>query len=443
MFRLTGKQTHQEWTTKDGGTPMKKKTLLALAGLALSPLALAAPDVAAPSVEQQIAQLQAQVNALQVSQRETPDWVNRLTIHGFATFGLQITDDHDGVLYGAAVNDNGKLYPGVGDSWDQNGLSRAGLQVGANLDEAGNTRLVTQFLARGKYDYNVNLQWAYLSHKFTPDFTVRAGRLVVPFYMHSQYNDVGYAYPWVTLPDEVYSTVPADTADGIDLAWNLATGPAAHTLGLQWANTNIYATTGNYHVQNMISANLSSTWNALTVRIGYSGGKVDHTIETCPPYLNPADPGDAATLAGCLYANAMLAMDGKYAYFADAGFKYDDGRFLLTGEWVQLDVSGYFPKTRSSYVTTGVHLGRWLPNITYGMQDTSDRANSTIPGLGTVAQQQQRRIGYGLRFDATNHVSVKAELSHIYGTDGTIGQFVAVPLDTSTRLVRLSVDATF
>lgn len=434
---------------------MKPKTLLALAGLALTPLALAAPDTASQaesnaSIEQQLRDLQAQMNALKTQQAqrsgdtsEAPDWVSKLHFHGFGTFGLQVTNAHDGTLYGASGSANQKPFPGVNDRWEQRGLSRAGLQVSADLD--ADTQLVTQFLARGADDYAVRLQWAYLSHKFTPDITVRAGRLVLPFYMHSQYHDVGYAYPWVSLPDEVYNTVPGDTADGIDLSWNVVTGPVAHTFGLQWANTDIYtASADSYHVQDMVSVNLTSSWgSSLQTRFGYSGGKVDHSANNCPPYLNPADPADAVALATCRYVNSQLKIDKGYAYFANAGFKYDDGRFLLTGEWVQLDVSGYFPLTRSSYTTVGMHLGRWLPTFTYGMVDTSNRKESNIPGVGLVAQQQQRRLGYGLRYDATSNVSLKAELNQIYGLDGTPGLFARAPAEGSTNLFRLSVDATF
>lgn len=340
---------------------MNNKTWLVALGLLLPPLALAAPlDTAGTnastetsSIEQQLQQLQTQVNALSEQQSSgssnVPAWVNRLHIHGFGSFGLQVTDDHSGAFYNATTNADGQTFPGANDRWDQRGLSRAGLQVAADLDENGDTQLVTQFVARGSSNYDVRLQWAYIQHKLTPDLSVRAGRLVLPFYMHSQYYDVGYAYPWVTLPDEVYSTVPGDTADGIDLSWNVATGPVSHTFGLQWANTDIYTGSGTYHVQNMISANMSSTWRSFTVRLGYSGGKVDFMAGT-----------------------PVVGIDKEYAYFANAGFKYDDGRFLLTGEWVQLDVNGYFPLYRSSYTTAGVHLGRWLPLVTYGMVDTSN-----------------------------------------------------------------------
>jgi hypothetical protein len=63
-----------------------------------------------------------------------------------------------------------------------------------------------------------------------------------------------------------------------------------------------------------------------------------------------------------------------------------------------------------------------------------------------VSDEQQRRVALGVRYDATDHVSLKAEMSHINGLDGTAGLFSSAPTtdaDRHVNLLRLSVDATF
>lgn len=420
------------------------------------------PDLA--TLEQRIQTLEAQLNSVQhqqersaLSNGQASDWTKRIRINGFATFGAQITDlRQDGATYNDSGNNDGHVSLGTSDSWDHNTLSRAGLQVTANLTDR--TQLVTQFLARGRDNYHTSMQWAYLSHKLTSNLTVRAGRLVLPFYMHSQYNDVSYAYPWPSLPDEVYSTVPGETADGLDIIWDFTTGPINHSFNLQWANTDVYASNSNlevekYHVQNLISSSLSSTWNSLTVRLGYASGNVDHQSLVGQGIVKDLEfgemlygltsgaegvpPGTSTLVAGA------LDIDHGFAYFANAGFRYDDGRFLLMSEWAQLDIHGYFPRTRSSYTTAGMYFGRWLSTVTYGRVDTSDHEKPlAVIGQGAAGAKQQKRWGYGLRFDVTNNVSIKGEVSHIFGFSGTNGLFSQKP-EHHVNLFRLSVDAMF
>lgn len=87
-------------------------------------------------------------------------------------------------------------------------LTRAGIQFAGEIDDK--TEAVVQVLGRAEEDFDAGLQLAYVSHEFSPALTARAGRLVLPLYMHSQYTQVGYAYNWVTLPEEMYSVIPLD-----------------------------------------------------------------------------------------------------------------------------------------------------------------------------------------------------------------------------------------
>lgn len=50
---------------------------------------------------------------------------------------------------------------------------------------------------------------------------VRAGRLRSPVYMYSESLDVGFSYPWLRLPDEVYSQVQLTNYEGADVVYTL------------------------------------------------------------------------------------------------------------------------------------------------------------------------------------------------------------------------------
>lgn len=53
-------------------------------------------------------------------------------------------------------------------------------------------------------DKSARIDWAYISYKFTPDLTFQAGHKRMPLYYYSDFEYVGYAYPWIRPPQDVY-----------------------------------------------------------------------------------------------------------------------------------------------------------------------------------------------------------------------------------------------
>jgi hypothetical protein len=97
--------------------------------------------------------------------------------HGFGTLGLTRTD-----------NDNAEFVrdlsqpSGAGKSWTAKIDSLLGIQ--ANIDFSPNTEAVVQVVSRFHADgsHDPELTWAFLRHDFSPDFSIRAGRLGTEFY---------------------------------------------------------------------------------------------------------------------------------------------------------------------------------------------------------------------------------------------------------------------
>ncbi|MCU4675798.1 hypothetical protein N7931_09145 [Catenovulum sp. 2E275] len=53
---------------------------------------------------------------------------------------------------------------------------------------------------------NSGLQWLYLNYHLDDNWQFKLGKLHTPFFDYSDVINVGYAYPWVVLPTEVYDT---------------------------------------------------------------------------------------------------------------------------------------------------------------------------------------------------------------------------------------------
>jgi len=137
-------------------------------------------------------------------------------INGFATAGAVTGDMDAGFKSGTDV---------IRESATFGADNVIGIQISTDMNEQ--VSFTGQLLAKGVVDaYNLKAQWAYIDYHPRHDFSVRMGRLVLPVVMGSEYVDVGYAYPWVRPPSEVYSSVPITTYSGVDILYTINMGDA-------------------------------------------------------------------------------------------------------------------------------------------------------------------------------------------------------------------------
>ena len=50
------------------------------------------------------------------------------------------------------------------------------------------------------------LEWLYLTYTPTTNLQIKIGKLRTPFFTMSDFSDVGFAYPWINPPQQVYDT---------------------------------------------------------------------------------------------------------------------------------------------------------------------------------------------------------------------------------------------
>jgi len=88
----------------------------------------------------------------------------------------------------------------------------------ADIDLGAGLSATTQAVARGALDYNVAFEWAYITYKLSPKWTLQTGRKGDVLYTYSNYRDVGYSYYQMRLPTIMYTT-PFNAYDGINLLY--------------------------------------------------------------------------------------------------------------------------------------------------------------------------------------------------------------------------------
>lgn len=414
-------------------------------------------------------------------------YLERLKINGFASAGLT-TSDVDAVHI-LDINDT------------KNYQSEAVIAMQANFQINNKTEAVLQLVGRGTERNDVEAEWAYISHMFTPSFMVRAGRLRVPYYAASEYLEVGFAYPWARPPVDVYNQAPLTSYFGADATLNfsiadvdiaLQTFNGTDTLSLDAAEANIDRMYGVYFTATRgpfsfragdtlaslsVEGDLAFTPpTAVTDTLAYGdfvqnvvplieladlGVSVETALEQYQAFLAYSlyldnDPlFDDNLLVGVPQAGGMLAeafnLQGLSIDFQSMGISYDDGTWVALLEGTRIIFSGAFLEANAHYLTLGHRFNKLFPFVQYAHSHTSGEgpiAHSIGPMIPTIvnglgfAAAKQKTYSTGVRWDVMNGIAIKFQVDHMTDLEGTFGKFFTDP-GNDIDLFSLVIDAVY
>ena len=319
-------------------------------------------------------------------------------INGFGTVGVtHLGGEDDGRSYGISGQTN--------DSWRGDQLSKFGAQLTYGVTDTVGLTLQTTAKAYGD-EWKANLEWAYLSWQSTDNLMMRVGRLRTPVYMYSESIDVGFSYPWLRLPDEVYSQVQLSNYEGADIVYNLPLSFA--TLSFQLAggiakNRDYYIYDEEFDIDydNVFGSSVSLATNDFgTFRVGYVEADIDTDIS-----------GSFTDIFGNPDTASLLALDKDKGKFTSIGYQYDNGTWLTANEWTRLVIENNAgDSTEAFYLMGGRRFGDFLAHVTYAQLDEDDgRQNSWT---------------LGLNYNVLPTVVIKGEYKRVNTTGGYDGVFV-------------------
>lgn len=319
-------------------------------------------------------------------------------INGFGTVGVtHLGGEDDGRSYGISGQTN--------DSWRGDQLSKFGAQLTYGVTDTVGLTLQTTAKAYGD-EWKANLEWAYLSWQSTDNLMMRVGRLRTPVYMYSESIDVGFSYPWLRLPDEVYSQVQLSNYEGADIVYNLPLSFA--TLSFQLAggiakNRDYYIYDEEFDIDydNVFGSSVSLATNDFgTFRVGYVEADIDTDIS-----------GSFTDIFGNPGTASLLALDKDKGKFTSIGYQYDNGTWLTANEWtsrvIENDGSN---STDSFYLMGGRRFGDFLAHVTYAQLDEDEGRQSSWT--------------LGLNYNILPTVVLKGEYKRVDTAGGYDGVFV-------------------
>jgi len=343
--------------------------------------------------------------------------IENVNFNGFLTVGATQSDSKVPFF-------NGNITDEVGFEQD----SRVGLQMSADVsDRIGVT---AQLLGRARNtDYNAFFDWGFVRYDATDNFTLRGGKLKFPTFLISDYYEVGYAYPWIRPPQEVYYSNPLTTISGADFLWHIPVGSAdwliqpyagtsrgQETLIPQYAlefnsmlppsNQLFSLQPGdvgyvNFEAEKLYGINSSLTWDSFSLRAGYLKTNV-----------KAKDIG------------VIKADDAK---FWSVGATMDWHNIVGYTEYFEREIDGIanlgFPNQKGWYATLGYRIGKWLPHVTYATLDDNNNPKSPCGNLGGGAVPcgeplEQDSVTLGLRYELATGAALKVEAERMQPKNG-------------------------
>lgn len=324
-----------------------------------------------------------------------------IDISGYASFKAISNTNDAGVSYYNGLAPEGEINT---DSRESN----LGIQFSTDISNKMDMTVVMSARGGPAGKYNFETEWAYANYKFNDDVSLRIGKVKGPFYMVSDYKDVGYAYPWASVPDEVYSTNPIRSVNGLDLVYQKTINDVSYLGELYYGAGNntsyllptaLSALNGNttlcpaafapcftattqvpFKTHGMLGFNASVAFEGISFRAGYFTTKVD--------------------------AFGQKDLEGE---FGGLGMTIDKNNFVVYAEYIVRDtgpeLEAAFPDVNAGYLTLGYRMGDFLPYVTAATIGEGKDASQFAP--------KQTSTTIGFRYEMDDAASLKIEAKNI------------------------------
>ncbi len=345
---------------------------------------------------------------------------DKLQFSGFARVVMGHLDDENAeyIGYGNAI------------SFDQQTL--LGLQADFQITDS--LSVTGQVIGHTGTHRESGLEWLYLSYSPSKSLQFKIGRQRTPFFNYSDIIDVGFAYPWITTPQQVYSSFFFSSFDGVMASYEFAGKEFIMNFEGYWGSFD-----GNIYVANDevdakvndlrgIISNLSyQNW---TFRASYH--QTDAMVSGGIRLAELSLFGAQLRQLGFTQSADSLCLDGLSEFY-QISVNYENLNYFILTEFTQVTAEFLIaPKMDSYFVSAGYNFYPFTSYISvannrseYG-QPATDIPIGVAPELDALAFGYQAIFGQlsldsstavtlGTRWDWKSNIAFKAEVTFIEG----------------------------
>jgi len=336
-----------------------------------------------------------------------------------------------------------------------------GIQISKQVNDS--TSVTGQLVSRGLDDFKTEAAWAYVSFDATESTTLRMGRLRVPFFYYSEFLEVGYAYNWVRLPNDVYG-IPFSSFDGVDLVQNFSLGSMDGYVQINYGRQNndfvLFQETYKADMKNLAGISLNLTQGDFGMRLGVQQTNMSLDTVTDPELAAaysqlaiasatfdaaPSEATGAALIgannsvneksenlrridqaqsaaAGLVAVNPAISADtlddfnfeDKKANFYNAALTYDNGDFsFITESTFLMYETGLLVDNRAWLASMAQRFSAVTIHLTYSTsKDILGDGEKGDLQEALKLQGEDQSVMLGLRYDYDVNTALKFEVQH-------------------------------
>lgn len=355
------------------------------------------------------------------------------SLSGFGTLGMVHSSEHLADFTSSVFQPGGA---GYSENWSTVVDSLIGAQLTVNINPK--LSAVVQIIAQQNSDnsFTPHVEWANVKYLFTPDFSIRIGRIVMPTFFVSDSINVGYTTAWVRPPPAVYHLLPIDNSDGADISYRLHIGALTNTLQGNYGqnNSDLPYNRGSAPARHQWGFADTAEYGPFTVRLACQ--ELHLTIASFDALFNAFRLfGPQGTAIADEYD-----VDNKLFVTETIGASYDPGHYFVIGEWARANTNSIFALGTAWYVSAGYRLGKFTPYVTYAEAKTDRDSDPGLTlaglppgragfaaglnaGLNAILElnTDQNTVSLGSRWDFMKNVDLKLQMDHSRNGPGSSG----------------------
>lgn len=381
-------------------------------------------------------------------------------------------------LVGGYLDAEDVHYAGYDDTVSFGQHSLLALQTDVDLTET--LSFTTQLLAHTSAARKSGVEWAYLTWRPSNRWNFKAGKMRTPFYLHSDTIDVGYSYPWIIPPQQVYTPYLFPDFTGLSAAYQFNLGAFDIETEAYWGNFEGAATVedespADVKADNMRGLILEAWRGNLHLRASY------HLAQAEVKFPRPARLQATQLIEGLRRfrfnrsANS-LNTTGDVS-FMQAAISYEALDYFLKAEWARMraDVftiqpyDGYYLSggytfypfelpitahaTFASLTATGIpspaneiSTSPFFPPRVNAQLNALQSAYAQAFDIRRGVSDDLQSLRIGLRWDVNPSVALKAEWVRLRGERGKRSLFTvdqAPDFDRKANLFLLALEWVF